>query len=447
MYLLSDSTRTAIFKRLIWLGVAHFLLRLYVDYKQTRFRVSVNSHEISYPAQNENIRNYLKVQSEKNQLPIYTFYPVGSTGQLNNQIIAFVNALCISRAMNATLVVAPVHHGEESNKDWTERNSFFFNLLQIGEGFANKFVMTNYFLPKRKESLLGDYFDSDMIKQVQPILTVNEFMASRSGSFMKKFRKLLVRKGEARDYYETLERNYLVTGQIEETELDSEQQTILSRKDLDCKFDVELLFKGVPFRAGINQNFVFLPRIFRSHLLNCTKYESHWLYARKFLQPNPQLRQIFEERRSKWGKYLAIHLRFKPSDENTMNPNSFVEMFARNYNHVVEGVDHIYLAYSPSSKSSVIIANMFKSFYGSKKILTAGEFLDSKHSGTTLNFKYSMALLDMWSCVKSNFFLGRQASSLSINVVYWRDALNDNNSFIAEVGHKLYTSKDFISES
>lgn len=419
-------------------------LRIYVRTSTSSYSIFANSWEISYPSPNQSIHDYLSNHSARNRLPIYVFYPVGSTGQMNNQIIALINALCISRAINGTLVVAPVQHGEESNRDWQKRHSRISNMVRILRRYRTQVAMIDYFYPKRRESLIDDYFDSELIKQFHSIITIEEFMSMRSGIVLKQLQKILVRKGEARDYYDMFQGKYPITGQILQSEHVEEHRKIFSRKELDCVFDVRPIFHGVPFRAGINQNFVFLPRIFRSHLLNCSKYENYWLQARQFLQPHPQIREIFELERSKWGSYLALHLRFKPSDEKNLIPRLFLKMIIQNYMSAIESVDHIYVAYTPSSESSIEIVKQMRLFFGNHKILTSEMFLDPTKDQSILKFKYSMTLLDMWSCVKSNHFIGRKASSLSMNVVHWRETLKDENFNEKENYYHFYSREDFI---
>ena len=434
-------------KQMFFVCGFYIIAQIYLRISRKSFRDTAKSWEISYPKFDENLHDYLKRYSTSNKLPIYVFYPVGSTGQLNNQIMALINALCISKAINATLVVAPVHHGEESNRDWYKRQSMMGIALRSTKNILSRFFMFDYFYPKSSESLLGDYFDPVLIKQLQPIVTREEFIRMRSGIVLKKLPKILVRKGEARDYFDSFQRKISITGQIEADESENNNQKIFSRKELDCNFDIKPIFQGVQYRAGINQNFVFLPRIFRSHLLNCTKFGDHWLHARSYLQPHPRIRQIFETERSKWGTYLAIHLRFKPSDEMVIEPSLFLKMLVQNYLSTIEAVEHVYVAFSPSSEASTIIVDQMRSFFGSRKIITAAHFLKSNSDENVLNFKYSVTLLDMWSCVKSTYFIGREASSLSMNVIYWRESLADIDSYDTRNHYQIYKRNDFTKFS
>lgn len=46
--------------------------------------------------------------------------------------------------------------------------------------------------------------------------------------------------------------------------------------------------------------------------------------------------------------------------------------------------------------------------------------LSEEKYNTTFRASYSAAMLDMWTCVESDFFIGRESSTFSRNIVFVR---------------------------
>ncbi len=132
---------------------------------------------------------------------------------------------------------------------------------------------------------------------------------------------------------------------------------------------------------------------------------------------------------------FAVHLRFfLNGDIGQFTPQSVVNMMYDHFGVQLEASKTLFVAYTPSSKESIRIVEILGQHFhgrvvGGNKIV--GHLAPEAEYVTQLPL--SKVLIDMWMCVKSDFFLGRLGSSLSWNIVYWRQALAKDYGLNPEV--------------
>lgn len=383
------------------------------------FDTAVNPRLLVYPKASEDVGQYLHSQARSSQLPVYVFYPTVRLGQLNNQIIALINALCIARTLNATLVTPAAHYGAESERDWSATR-----------GWPSRLFGT------KRDALVGDYLDAELINEIQPVIDTDRFLTSLGGVALARMRAVLVRQGDAEHYWSMLHGRIRITGRTTIPEIPPDARPIASRREVDCYFGATRYLRGVPYRAGVNANYFFLPAIFRSHALNCTSVEQHWTSVRANIQPVPELRYVATKEVAKWGTYVAVHLRFLPYDVGKFHPRDVVSMLTRKHGALIDAVNYVYVAYSPGCQASRQVVQVMHTELKSKiRTVTAFGQLDAL--GPAFRRKYSATMLDMWVSVLSTFFIGRRASSLSSNVVYWRQVFKDRDDRKQSAWYKL----------
>lgn len=213
-----------------------------------------------------------------------------------------------------------------------------------------------------------------------------------------------------------------------------------SRRELDCNFNASDHFRGLQYSAGVNGNFLFLSRLYRSHSLNCTESNPYWLELRRYVQPRVEIRQLVDQHFAKWGRVFSIHVRLFPFDAGKFAFRTYCQYMVTRFDKQIKDSDTIYIAYSPSSKDSTAIVSELRRTLVNKRIATAADFDSLSQRGPVFNKRYSIPFLDMWVCVRSNFFVGRLGSSLSWNVAYWRAAFAPS---LSETKHDFYQLKDF----
>lgn len=399
------------------------LLLLYLRYRTPAYEIPANPRDISYPLPHHNLTEFVHEHADRANLPVFVLYPSERTGQLNNQLIALINALCIAHTLNATLIAPHAHYGAESHRDFRA---------------AHPFRIASVF--RTSDTLVGDYIDAAQLNNLHPVVPVDDFLASRAGKALRALPRVLVRSGEAEDYYASLQGRVRITGKTTRKEEVSDGKAVASKRELDCEFDAANYFRGVEYRAGVNANFVFLPSIFRSHAVDCSEREPYWLHARRYIQPCAELRALVKETIDGWGGYIAVHLRFLPFDKRWFDADGFFTMMKSRFGERLQDAGRVYVAHSVTCKMSVEVVRKMEAWLG-ERIVTAKVFGDVYARGGVFDKRYSIPLLDMWTCVKSAYFIGRSASSLSRNVRYWREALGEGDAQSAS--YAMYKLEEF----
>jgi len=322
-------------------------------------------------------------------------------GQFNNQLVALVNAISIARNLDAVLVLPCEKLGRESKKT------------------------SQVFLHSRRE-LVGDYFNYSLLKSMVHSVRPSEFLVSSDGADLVS-RKILVVCKTCADFYRFLLAPPTPTApQVKILNPNSTWPKLRNRCDFNPNHALPNLQK-----IYHKDRFVLLPTVFRHHDLNCTKEDPNWMTVRKYLRPKDEFLHAVDRLMSHLQQpVLAIHLRFfLNGDLGQFSPRSFVDMLKDQYGEQYERAGSIFLAYSPTSAESVQVYHLLKNEF-------QGPVLGGENTMQWLpppenpennpkDLPLSGVLLDMWTCVRSDMFIGRLGSSLSWNVMYWRQALRE----------------------
>lgn len=396
------------------------------------------------PRPGEDVLTYAQRHGQRHGLPVYILYKARS-GQLNNQLISFFNALAIAKAANATLVAPFAFYGSESYIDFGSGRGFWFHLREAIELHITEPILKSLGLHYRYDELVGDYLDGELLNRTQSVVSIMGFRTGEGGSYLKTFPHVLTRRGDAPFHYMSLgkrtlfETNINIRGEHQDDDPTSALVNPASRKELDCNFNISDYFRGLPYHAGANGNFLFLAKLYRSHSLNCTAANPYWLQLRRFVQPRVEIRRLVDNELRNWGNVLSVHLRLFPFDQGKFSTDKFCAHFVSEYSDQLREVNRVYIAYSVSSEQSIDIIAKLRKALGEEKIVTAKEYGTLHDLGQAFNKRYSAPLVDMWTCVNSKYFVGRLGSSLSWNVVYWREALQGQNG----ASHAFYRLQDF----
>lgn len=426
------------------LGLTIILYLIFGGRKTHPTAIAMQPNQLIIPRRDENVLSFAHEYAKKHDLPVYVLYKARS-GQLNNQLISFFSALIIAKQANATLVAPFAFYGSESYIDFSIGRGFMFHLRQAFDTYVYQAFLKLLGLQYKHDELVGDYIDGALLNRSQPIVSILDFRRSRGGKYLSTLPQVLTRKGDAPFFYMTLgkrsllETNVNIRGETVDENLDTSQSPA-SRKELDCNFNVSVYFRGLQFNAGVNGNYLFLSKLYRSHSLNCTSANPYWLKLRRFVQPRIEIRQLVAARMTRWKKVMAVHLRFFPFDQDKFLPSIFCNFFLSRFQHQIKKVDRVYIAYSISSKESTVILSQLQQRLGSERIITAHDYGNLYTKGPAFNKRYTAPLVDMWTCVNSHYFIGRLGSSLSWNVVYWRQSLRKEGS---DKFHDFYQLIDF----
>ena len=385
--------------------------------------------DLKVPLNGESVLHYANRYAREQDLPIYLFYKARS-GQLNNQLISLFNALTIAKATNATLVSPFAFYGPEAFDDFKTGRSWFFFFQSYVQRFVTDPICKRLGVDYNHDQLFGDYFDLELLNKEQPVVSIIPFLKSRGADHLLTFKHVLTRKGDAPYYYSTLKRIHPMGKDVNirltytGEDIISAKETVASRRELDCNFNISTFYRGLPFRAGVNGNFLFLTKLYRTHSLNCTAKDPYWLHIRRYVQPRSDIREMVDESMRRWGTVFTIHLRLFPRDMGRFSTTSFCDHIITHYGDKIFQADHIYVAYSVTSEESVAIVQTLRKQLGESRILTAADYGDLRSRGPRFDMRYIVPIIDMWTAVRSKFFVGRMASSLSWNVIYWREALS-----------------------
>ena len=399
--------------------------------------IPVSPTSLTIPSAHQSFLSYAHTHAASHNLPVFVLYKARS-GQLNNQLISFFNALTLAKRANATLIAPFAFYGSESYIDYATGRSIFFHIAARLDLWIHQPLRKRLGLFFQHDDLVGDYFDGELLNETQPVVSSIQFLESPGVRHLQSFQAVLARHGDAAYYYMALGRRRffgrnvnmrrIVTGPLSTT------GAVASRKQLDCNFNISHYFSGLNHHAGVNGNFLFLSKLYRSHSLNCTSKDPYWLDVRRYVQPRVEIRALIHDALRKWGDVLAVHLRLFPFDDGKFSVTKFINHFLQTANH--QHVDYIYIAHSVSSKPSLQIIKLLRQHFGNDKILTASDFGNLESRGVAFQKRYSLPLVDMWTCVQSAHFFGRLGSSLSWNVVYWRQAFGVER-------HSFYSLSDF----
>lgn len=406
-----------------------------------RPHASILPTTLTVPAANEGILSYASDYARKHTRPVYVLYKARS-GQLNNQLISLFNALVLAKQANATLIAPFAFHGTESCLDFAINRSIFFHISEKFHLYLWQPFLKQIGLFYAHDDLVGDYFDTELLNKAQPVVPSKQFLQSPEADHLRSFKSVLVRKGDATFYYMALGRRRLYDRDVNVRQnVHGEGRgtgKVASRRELDCNFNISDYFRGLSYHAGVNGNYLFLSKLYRSHSLNCTNANRYWLDVRRFVQPRAEIRKLVQEVMQLWGNVLALHLRLFPFDLGKYSVGKFCDYFLKNTAH--QEVEYVYIAYSVSSQPSTGIVNALRQKLGDGKVLTAANFGSLHSRGDAFNKRYSLPILDMWICVQSQHFVGRLGSSLSWNVVYWRQAFS-------KYQHHFYSLSDFAQHN
>lgn len=339
----------------------------------------------------------------------FIFY-TASYGQFNNQIVSLINALLMAKHADAILVLPYTRMGKESSWD-----SKYRNLTQT------KFI--------RAPQLVGHYFNYTQLLASNHVVRPSQFFSSPDGLQLLNFPSITTayRSGAYfRRLFSFASGNYL--NRPSKINVIAKPHDRLPLNHIcDLRPSTSL---GTVNQQGRNGRFTFLPVIFRRHNLNCSQEEPHWLSVRQSLVPRDEyIRAVDYFLESLPKPVFSIHLRiFLNGDLPNFTPGSVVAMIFRNYGSQLAQCNAIFVAYSLSSRESRKVVQMLRNRFH-------GTVADGSHSFNYYRPEDSMyatlplssVLFDMWVCVKSYFFLGRLGSSLSWNVVYWRQAFWRNS--------------------
>lgn len=349
-------------------------------------------------------------------------------GQLNNQIIALINAISVARQIDGVLVLPCEKLGRESRSEM--------------EKLRQKRLYST-------RELVGDYFNYSLLASHVHAVKPSEFLNSSDGlQLLSKPNIVVCRK--CLGFY-----NFLLTGSEQGPYPGEPAIKVLNPNSSWpklknwCDFTPNSALPNVQ-KLYNRDRFVLLPNMFRHHDLNCTKFDGEWLNVRRFLQPRDEFLSIIDAFMSSLQKPIfSIHLRFfLNGDIGQFTPRSFVNMLTSLFQSQLGHANTLFVAYSPNSAESVQIFNLLKNeFQGS--VVGDESFAPFYPSDSRLNFTnlpLANVLLDMWVCVKSDMFLGRLGSSLSWNVIYWRNVLKDEYGLQdAHIAPLWYTLEKFTT--
>lgn len=341
----------------------------------------------------------------------FLFYTAGY-GQFNNQIVSLVNALLIARRLDAVLVLPYVRLGKESKWD-AERI-----------GLHDEMRITR--------QLVGDYFNYSRLLTAEHVVQPTAFFHSPDGSEFLDWRNITVAYrsgGYFRSLVKYASKEILHRKRVRPQVLAPNHERV--RLDNFCDMDPYSLLATVN-EQGRNGRFVLLPVVFRRHNLNCSEQEPRWINVRRNLVPRTEFITAVDSLiRDLPRPILAVHLRFfLNGDSGNFTARSVVDMMFRDFGEHLANSSSLFISYSPSSVESLEVAQLLqKRFHG---VVTDGQdfvkYFRAEHfMYSTLSL--SAVLFDLWACVKSDLFLGRLGSSLSWNVVYWRQALRKEFGF------------------
>lgn len=353
---------------------------------------------LSNPRRPFRVSSKVSASEEKTVYILYSTY-----GQLNNQVVSLVNALLLARNRNATLVLPYTQLGRESMAD----------AALIGEE------------PSTRRQLVGDYFDLDILRAAHDVITPGEFFSSPAAVEMLSGANLSVPK-RAERYYHRLFASAAVDNPLLPRTLIVTNETLKPRR-LNNVCDFSLAYQlHTQYGVGMHGRFALLPSMFRRHNLNCTAMVPDWIGVRRAVVPRAEVRGAVETYRAKLiGPVLAIHLRvFINDDVGHFTAGSFVAMLYEKFAEEMDSAKTVFLAYSPSSQESCAVFDALKHRFAGQVVDSrdfAESFKDDERGVAKLVL--TRVLFDMWMCVHSDVFLGRLGSSLSWNVVFWRQAL------------------------
>lgn len=328
-------------------------------------------------------------------------------GQLNNQIIALINAISVARRIDGVLVLPCEKLGRESRPE--------------REALKQKRLYST-------RELVGDYFNYSLLASAVHAVRPSEFLQSPDGNELSSRKNVVVCR-KCVGFY-----NFLLTGSEQGPYPGEPGVRVLNPNSSWptpkswCDFRPE---KALPNLQKLyrRDRFVLLPNMFRHHNLNCTESDPEWLQVRKHLRPRDEfLHAVNAFMDTLQRPILAIHLRFfLNGDIGQFTPRSFVNMLQSVYVSQMEKASTLFISYAPSSTESVQILQLLKKeFQGT---VVGGEaipdFLNEQVRMNITSLPLASVLMDMWVSVKSDMFLGRLGSSLSWNVVYWRQVLKD----------------------
>lgn len=325
-------------------------------------------------------------------------------GQFNNQIVSLINALFIARNIEGVLVLPCEKLGKESVRD------------------SRHIKMRRLFSTRE---LVGDYFNYTTLLSGADVVRFSDFMASTDGRELAQ-RKHIVVERKSGGFY-----RFLFEGRPRGREPEGPGVRVLSpnstRPVIDgvCDFRASRAVTHAQKRYR-RDRFVFLPVVFRRHDINCSAADPYWVEVRRYLIPRSEfLRAVRAFMNTLRRPIFAIHLRvFLNGDIGQFTVDSYVAMLYKLFAAEMSTSRTLFIAYTPSSQESLkVVKELRKSFQGE---VVSGQrianFLDAEDNHVML-YPLTNVLMDMWVCVKSDSFLGRLGSSLSWNVVYWRQAL------------------------
>ncbi len=327
-------------------------------------------------------------------------------GQFNNQLVSLMNALSIARQIGGVLVLPCEKLGKESIRD--SRDIRMRRLFSMRE-------------------LVGEYFNYSLLASHAHVVKPSEFLNSVDGVELMR-RKQVVTERKSGGYY-----RYLFTGRPRGHDPHEKGIKIWSPSSTRpriahwCDFRASKALTHIQKVWSRGDRFVFLPSVFRHHNINCTEYDPEWLTTRRWLRPTDVfLRAVDGFVASVERPILSIHLRFfLNGDMGNFTPRSVVDMLYSMYGSEMSTARTVFIAYTKSSvESKQVVELLTERFDG--QVLSGDsitKFIAPAESYRVSQLPLHAVLLDMWTCVRSDMFLGRLGSSLSWNVVYWRQVL------------------------
>ena len=343
--------------------------------------------------------------------PRYLLYTAGY-GQFNNQLVSLINAIFMSRHANATLVLPFTTHGKEST--WDAHQSNLHDQLRI---------------PRR---LVGDYFNYTLLASVTRIILPDIFFTSSDGTHLLNMPSVNVsyRSG---GYYRSLFRKASVQylGR-KRSRVHVLTPSVLVRKHMHhfCDLTPKHALQHVE-GWGINNRYWLMPIVFRRHNLNCSVEEQDWINIRKALVPRDEFLYAVNKFIDILPKpVITLHLRlFLNGDVDAFAPQDLVDMLFTRFAEQLGEAGSLFVAYSPSSEMSGEVMTLLRNRFDGL-VVEGREMRKFFEQGAEewADLPLAAVLFDMWVCVKSKYFVGRLGSSLSWNVVYWRQALREEYS-------------------
>ena len=330
-------------------------------------------------------------------------------GQFNNQLVSLMNALSIAKQIGGVLVLPCEKLGKESIRD--SRDIRMRRLFSMRE-------------------LVGEYFNYSLLASHAHVVRPSEFLQSADGIELMR-RKQVVTERKSGGYY-----RYLFTGRPRGHDPREKGIKVWSpsstrpRVSHWCDFRASKALTHVQKLWSRGDRFVLLPAVFRHHNINCTDYDPQWLSIRRWLRPNDVFLHAVERFMGSLARpVLSIHLRFfLNGDIGNFTPSSVVDMLYSMFGGQMSAAKTLFVAYTKSSPDSSQVVELLRHRFrgrvlGGDSIV---EFVDPDELYRVSQLPLHAVLLDMWVCVRSDIFLGRLGSSLSWNVVYWRQVLVDD---------------------